>query len=269
MKAKNKIPLDPSEQFVKMPRDLLESEAWRGASLTCRRFMDALFSDHLSRGGKHNGNLKATKLQLEEAGLYRIGIAPAIREAEERGLVDRKGGGMRGGVETPSTYTITWLPVRDGAPPSNRWRNYTEPPMTIRKHPAPARKMTVAKMTTVTVAKIATPVNDDGRQNSARETRFDGRQNSDTYLDSTYQGGGQSKKEEDRGSVSGDAACGDDLSWVPQSWVTGDGFVPARCGVVIPAAGRGSPPGKPSDESPPASLPAAVPVAPQRWTLTL
>lgn len=107
-----------TEQFVKLPRDMLESAAWRCLGINARRLLDFLMIEHMRQGAKQNGHLLAPRLQLEEFGIGRHFISAAIDEVIRLGFVDcRRGVGRR-----PSVYTLTWLPLADGAAPSNRWR---------------------------------------------------------------------------------------------------------------------------------------------------
>ena len=48
-----------SEAFVKLPRDLLESEAWRSLSVNAWRLLNFLMIEHMKHGGKGNGRLLA------------------------------------------------------------------------------------------------------------------------------------------------------------------------------------------------------------------
>jgi hypothetical protein len=52
-----------------------------------RRFIDFLMIEHMSKGGRHNGKLKAPDRQLRAFGIDARYVADAIREAEELGLV--------------------------------------------------------------------------------------------------------------------------------------------------------------------------------------
>jgi hypothetical protein len=108
------------EAFVKLYRDLLESDAWRSLSINARRLLDFLMIEHMRHGGKRNGFLLAPREQLEKCGIGARHISPAIEEAERVGLVDCK----RGVGQRPSMYTLTWLQLSDGSDPSNRWRFY-------------------------------------------------------------------------------------------------------------------------------------------------
>jgi hypothetical protein len=107
-----------SRQFTKLPRDLLECDAWHRAGINVRRLVEFLLIEEMKH--RPNGELLAPYGQLEEFGIGRRLIAPAINEAEERGLVDCHKHGLR----IATTYMINWLPLRDGSMPNERWRNY-------------------------------------------------------------------------------------------------------------------------------------------------
>ena len=120
----NRTPPPPiAEQFVKLPRDLLRSDAWRSRSINSRRFIDFLMIEHLSRGGKHNGDLKATDRQLRVFGIGAHHVASAISDTEKMGLVDC----LRGGRRVASKYALTWLPLHDGTAATNQWRTFQNP----------------------------------------------------------------------------------------------------------------------------------------------
>jgi hypothetical protein len=106
------------ESFVMLPRDLLESEAWRGLGINARRFLDFLMLEHMRHSGKENGSLLAPRSQLVGFGIGARHVSPAIEETERLGFVDCK----RGTGRRPSSYALTWLPLSDGRAPSNRWR---------------------------------------------------------------------------------------------------------------------------------------------------
>jgi hypothetical protein len=113
------------EAFIKLPRALLQSTAWRSLGINARRFIDFLMVEHMAHSGQRNGHLLAPRRQLEEAGIGARHVSAAIEEAENRGLVDIK----RGVGRRPSTYALTWLPLPDGTAPSRRWLA-KEPEMT-------------------------------------------------------------------------------------------------------------------------------------------
>jgi hypothetical protein len=107
-----------SEAFIKLPRDLLESEAWRRLSINAWRLLNFLMIQHMKHGGKGNGRLLAPRRQLEISGIGAHHVSPAIEECEGAGLIDC----IRGVGRQPNVYALTWLPLVGGAPASNRWR---------------------------------------------------------------------------------------------------------------------------------------------------
>jgi len=106
--------------FIKSYLDVLESDAWHYLGINARRFIDFLMVENMRRGGKHNGDLKAPRQQLEAYGIAARHISSAIDDAERVGLVDC----YRGSGRAPNLYALTWLPLADGSPPSDRWRTY-------------------------------------------------------------------------------------------------------------------------------------------------
>jgi hypothetical protein len=109
-------------------RELRSSDAWRSQGINVRRLIDFLLLEHMRHGGKRNGLLKAPYKQLVAFGLGSRHLANAIREAEDLGLVDRRTAEVkRGSVLEPTLYAITWLPLHDGSPASNRWQAYRNP----------------------------------------------------------------------------------------------------------------------------------------------
>jgi hypothetical protein len=117
----NQLPTD--QPWVWQSRDLRESDAWRSAGINERRFIDFLLLEHMKHGGRANGQLKAPHRQLEEFGIGARYITDAIEGAEERGLVDVSHRGQR----VAATYALTWLPLHDGIPATNRWQTYHNP----------------------------------------------------------------------------------------------------------------------------------------------
>jgi hypothetical protein len=106
------------QPYVWLTRELLASAAWREMSINARRFIDFLLLEHMGKAGRENGKHKAPYKQLVTHGITLRLVSTAIREAEELGLVDCHRGGMR----VATTYALTWLPLHDGTPASNRWR---------------------------------------------------------------------------------------------------------------------------------------------------
>lgn len=106
------------EQFVKLPREVLESAAFDSLGINGFRLLRFLLIEHLRQGGRQNGLLLAPRRQLWNFGISAHSVSGAIDETERAGLVDCK----RGVGRRPSQYALTWLPMSDGSAPSNRWR---------------------------------------------------------------------------------------------------------------------------------------------------
>ena len=121
--TKNALGPPKGEAWIWTTRELGRSDASRSLGINARRFVDFLKNEHMGHGGRDNGKLKATYLQLEAWGIGARYISTAIAEAERVGLVDCRRGGMR----VATTYSLTWLPLHDGSPPTNRWRTYRNP----------------------------------------------------------------------------------------------------------------------------------------------
>ena len=58
-----------NEPWVKSPRGLLASKAWRSMGINERRLIDFLMLEHMRHGGQRNGKLVAPRKQLEVAGI--------------------------------------------------------------------------------------------------------------------------------------------------------------------------------------------------------
>ena len=100
-----------------LPRNLLESPAWRALGINARRLIDVLMIEHLRHGGKANGALKAPRRQLEQAGIGARYVSAAIQEAEALGLVIAH----RRGCRVATLYELAWLPRGDGRPSCNKY----------------------------------------------------------------------------------------------------------------------------------------------------
>ena len=114
------------EPWVWLTRELLNSPAWRTKSINTIRLIDFLCVEHMNHAGTANGNLMATYDQLVVYGLTRCQIRMAVEEAEFLGLIRFKRGGRWAGTNQPSTYRLTFLPDREGNPPTNEWKGKTE-----------------------------------------------------------------------------------------------------------------------------------------------
>jgi hypothetical protein len=110
-------------QFDAREITLLESPAFRAASLACRKIMDRLAIELAHHGGKDNGRLPVTYNQFVEYGIHRDAIGPAIREGEALGLffVAERGRASAGEFRAPNRFRISYRPVGSN-PATNEWR---------------------------------------------------------------------------------------------------------------------------------------------------
>jgi hypothetical protein len=117
-----------NEQFSALPISLLRSPAWRALSLSARRFLDRLGIELANHGGNDNGKLALTYEQLEQYGMHRHAIGPAIREAAALGMIEitEHGHGGNAGFRRPSLYRITYLHCRSSTP-THEWRGVKSP----------------------------------------------------------------------------------------------------------------------------------------------
>lgn len=123
----------PKTPFIWETLEMLRSDAWWSLNRSGHRFITFLAIEHMTHGGKKNGLLKAPYRQL----VGRIvnsprHVAGAIEEAEQLGFVDCH----RAGLRAATRYALTWLPLHDGTPATNRWQAYRNPELT----PWPARQ---------------------------------------------------------------------------------------------------------------------------------
>src|SRR5262249_33315264 len=124
MTSPGKLNRPPSgKAWIWFTDELVTSDAWRSLGINARRFIDFLMHEHMGKAGGENGNLKAPHGHLAGFGIAACYAPAAIREAEEHGLVEAQRGGMR----VATTYALTWLPLHDGTPPSNRWQAFRDP----------------------------------------------------------------------------------------------------------------------------------------------
>ena len=109
-----------------LPRDLLESFAWRALSENARRLIDRVLIEHMAHGGAENGALPVTYGDLASYGLRRNGILPAVAEAEALGLLERtEGYAIRGEFRGQAQrFRIAWMWTAQGEQPTERWRRF-------------------------------------------------------------------------------------------------------------------------------------------------
>lgn len=125
--------------FAMVPRDVMRSDAWRSLGINERRVIDFLLLEHLSKGGRENGSLKAPWLQLVEFGVAKNFITSAIVNLEACGLI----GCQRGPRRTMNLYTLNWLPMPDGSMPTMIWRAFRDE--ALRPLPSPMAAKYVPK----------------------------------------------------------------------------------------------------------------------------
>jgi hypothetical protein len=93
------------EQFIKLPRSVLESPGLALLSINGHRLLNFIMREHLRHGGKCNAFLQAPRRQLVEFGIGSHYISAAIEEVERAGLIlCEHGTGRR-----PSFYGLAWL----------------------------------------------------------------------------------------------------------------------------------------------------------------
>ena len=175
------------QQFIKLPREVLESEAFGSLGINGFRVVRFLMIEHMRRGGRHNGNLKAPHRHLVAFGIGTHQLTAAIREAEDRGLVECQ----RRGLRIATTYALTWLPLHDGTPASNAWRSY-------QPSPREAGNLPVNQQAGLPVKQQADrpnlPVNQQAEPSGNLPV------NQQALYRSSYQGGSISKEEEGKGT---------------------------------------------------------------------
>jgi hypothetical protein len=184
------------EPFVMLTRSILRSDAWRSLGIGSRRLIDFLMLEHMGKGGKENGKLKAPRQQLHEFGIGAHQVTAAIRKAEEVGLVDC----IRGGLRVATAYRLTWLPSHDGAPPTNRWASYR---CLGSEQPRKNRNLTVNQQSGLTVNQQSDGQNLTVNQQSDRTKTLTVNQQ---YLSRRSYQGGSDYSEVEVGGASASAA---------------------------------------------------------------
>lgn len=241
------------EAFVKLPRDLLESEAFGSLGLAGFRVLRFLMIEHMQHGGRQNGLLLAPRRQLVAAGIGSHDISPSIEYLERVGLIDCQHGiGRR-----PSLYALTWLPMSDGAAPSNRWRDHVTDALAIRdtakatrrrpsamsvnKHSQPAPVMDAKAHSQEMSAKsalIRVPNDTHKARSECQTTLTTGSVKQHSLSRTSYQGGCSLKEAEEGGEAVAPVPAGKaDAAALACRWPLGDGCSrPALPGMRMCAA---------------------------------
>jgi hypothetical protein len=111
-------------QFSPRLIEMLESPAWRVASLLCRRVIERIEIELANHAGKENGDLAVTKKNFINYGICDRLVAPAIREAEALGFIRvKRGRGGNADERQPNRFGLTFVQGRsDNAPATHDWR---------------------------------------------------------------------------------------------------------------------------------------------------
>ena len=125
----------PSRRFNRPPHnmawcwltaELLNSVSWRSMSRNCQKLINRLLLEHCNNAGLVNGSLICTYHQLQEYGLTRNMIRPAIEEASFLGLVKHQRGEKIFARNHPNSYRLTFYGTRDAKDPTNEWKRITQ-----------------------------------------------------------------------------------------------------------------------------------------------
>ena len=121
-KRQNKI----NEQFAARPISMLESPAYRALSQAAHMVIARIEIELGHHGGNDNGSLPVTFEHFVEYGIYRNGVAAAIREAEALGFIRVTERGRGGNAEhrRPNLFYSTFSNWRGSKaePPPHDWR---------------------------------------------------------------------------------------------------------------------------------------------------
>jgi hypothetical protein len=109
-------------QFAPRTIAMLESPAYRALSLSAHRVLSRIEIERAHHAGHDNGKLPVTYEHLEEYGVHRNAIPPALRELEALGFIEVTERGRAGNAEwrRPNLYRLTYYHV-DRAAPTNDW----------------------------------------------------------------------------------------------------------------------------------------------------
>src|SRR5262249_39691106 len=118
------------EQFIMLYRQVVNSFAWRAASLSCHRFIYCLCEEHMAQGGSENGNLITTYEDLLKYGIRgRSAIAEAQREAVALGLAFLGKRGRGGNAENREAHRwgLAFIKItgRRGSYVDTKWKRFT------------------------------------------------------------------------------------------------------------------------------------------------
>ena len=115
------------EQFIPHLATMLTSDVFRSLRLADLRILQRLEVEHVSHGGKQNGDLRCAYADFVEYGERRASIPEGIRRLVRGGflVVTEQGRQSYGDLRIPSRYRVTYLPTfADGrwVEPTHEWR---------------------------------------------------------------------------------------------------------------------------------------------------
>jgi DNA-binding HxlR family transcriptional regulator len=114
----------PNEPWAFIPLSVLESGAFRSLSINARRVIDRLIIENCRHNRLENGALRVAARQFHDWGVTKDCLTPAIRELEERGLIEVSLGEATGALRSPHVYRLTFYGTLE-KPATNEWRNWT------------------------------------------------------------------------------------------------------------------------------------------------
>ena len=120
-RARINPPKDAPWAFIGL--EVLESNAWQSLSINARRVIDRLVCEHFRHNRLENGNLRVSARQFHVWGVTKDCLTPAIRELEERGLIEVSPGEATGALRPPLLYRLTFYGTLE-MPATNDWRNW-------------------------------------------------------------------------------------------------------------------------------------------------
>ncbi len=118
--------IDPpkDDPWAFIPLSVLESNAWQSLSINARRVIERLVCEHFRHNRLENSNLRVSARQFHHWGVTKDCLTPAIRELEERGLIEVCSGEAIGALRPPLLFRLTFYGTLEKSA-TNDWRNWT------------------------------------------------------------------------------------------------------------------------------------------------
>ncbi len=114
----------PKEPWTFIALEVLESNAYQSLSINARRVIDRLIVENGRHNRLENGELRVSARQFHEWGVTKDCLTPAIRELEERGLIEVSLGEATGALRSPLLFRLTFYGTLEKSA-TNEWRNWT------------------------------------------------------------------------------------------------------------------------------------------------